>query len=154
MKPAEIQKQVFDFTDADIAAILAEWKGGFAAIPLPEKDFWIDTLHMDEEDRAEIAMQAVYQFIDINPDTWFWIVANLKRDGTAQLEFMCNYSTPDEDRLLPIVNRSMKRIGFEELEELTFPARELNTWQEAYDFFCNLARMRRTAITNPQLTSF
>ncbi len=152
MKPDQIKKQPFDFTAEDSTALLQEWKDGFGAIPLPEKHFWIDGLFLDEVDLAEIAMTATYQFIDVNPDTWFWISVILLKDGTARLEFLCSYNTPEKGVLLPIVNRSLKRMGFQELEELNFPTRDLATWQEAYDFFCDLARSRHTAVVKPNLT--
>ena len=135
-----VKTRSFDFSEESNKAELKKWKDAVRAIPFPKKDFWIDGIDLDEEERAETTFTATYQYLDIDPDTWFWKTVYFKKDGTATVGFMCGYSTQDEDRLTPIVNRSLIAVGFEETDDISNPAwKELSSWQEGYDLLCNVA---------------
>lgn len=141
-----IKPQEFDFTSESIQKELEKWREGLKSIPFPQKDYWIDGLLLDEEDKDEIAITATYQFIDVNDDTWFWLSILFKKDGTASIDYQQNYSIDDIHRLLPIVNRSLKRMGLETREELNvliLHEIQFETWQEGYDLLCEIARKRK-----------
>ena len=141
-----VQTQTFDFTPESNQQEFEKWKDAITALPFLKKDYWIDGLALSDEKKAGIALTATYQFLDVDNDTWFWLSVILKKDGTASLDFHCNYSIDDELELLPIVNQLLVNMGFEEADELnTLPGRELKDWQEGYDLLCSI--VRKTKIT-------
>lgn len=142
----KIKIQNFDFTSESNQEELAKWEAGIRDIPFPLNQYWVNSLSLSEEDMAETEIAATYQFVDINEDTWFWVSVLFKKDGTASLDYNQNYSTNDAHRLLPIVNRSLERIGLEARTELEVCNEvEFKTWQEGYDFLCKIAQQRKVA---------
>ncbi len=140
----EIKTQQFDFTSESNQKEFEKWRRAITAIPFPSKNYWIDGLSLDEEDKVEIAITATYQFININDDTWFWLSILFKKDGTASIDYQQNYSIDNIYRLLPVVNRSLERMGLETRNELNvLSEHEFETWQEGYDLLCEIARRRK-----------
>ncbi|HRH24943.1 MAG TPA: hypothetical protein PLQ20_01205 [Candidatus Paceibacterota bacterium] len=139
-----VTKQSFDFTVENNQQELEKWKEAVKEIPLPNKHYWQDGLPMDDEDRAETAFTATYEYLDVNEDTWFWLSVIFLCDGTSRLEFLASYSTPDEERLKPVVNRSLVMMGLQATDNIfSIPVVEMKTWQEGYDLLCSIARSRK-----------
>lgn len=140
-KIKEVQKQDFDFTHDGNNEEVGKWEQALKEIPFPKKNFRLNGLILDEEEKVEVEITATYQYISINDDTWFWLTVLFNLDGTSRVSFLGSYSTNDENRLIPVVNRSLQRMGFDETDDIySIPEREMATWQEGYDLLCNIAR--------------
>jgi hypothetical protein len=142
----KVKPQTFDFTSEDNQQEIKNWKAALSAIPFTEKNGWLNNNLLSKEELAEIEFSYTHQFIDIDEDTWFWMVVYFLKNGKVNIGYVCNYSIGQEDELLLMVNTFCKEHDLEEADELNaLPSFEKETWQEGYDLLCSIARKEKVA---------
>lgn len=145
MSVPEVNKQPFDFTSEENQSRLAEWEKAVMEIPFPKKfkpelnpDYMFDS-----EETAVQSFSFLIQYLDIDCDTWFWMIFVFEKNGTAYSFSHQNYSVNYVDTLLPQVNKVIAHMGFtpiDSLDSLNKISVQDVSWQVMYDKLCEIAR--------------